>query len=71
VLDVVGLSVTHACRACSKIDVDERNRSVPPIELIPKTGMSGTSKQGPRRSHGAGRRSHGAEPHFEPSIQAI
>jgi hypothetical protein len=50
---------------------DEQNRSVPPIESIPKTGMTGTSKQDPRRSHGAGRRSHGAEPHFEPSMQAI
>jgi hypothetical protein len=50
---------------------DEQNRSVLTIESIPKTGMTGTSKQGPRRSHGAGRRSHGAEPHFEPSMQAI
>jgi hypothetical protein len=51
--------------------IDEQNRSVPTIELIPKTGMTGTSKHGPRRSHGAGRRSHGAETHFEPSMQAI
>jgi hypothetical protein len=50
---------------------NDQNRSVPPIEPIPKTGMTGTSKQGPRRSHGAGRRTHGAEPHFEPSMQAI
>jgi hypothetical protein len=50
---------------------DEQNRSVHPVESIPKTGMTGTSKQGPRRSHGAGRRSHGAETHFEPSMQAI
>jgi hypothetical protein len=50
---------------------DEQNRSVPPIESIPKTCMTGTSKQGPRRSHGAGRRSDGAEPHFEPSMQAM
>jgi hypothetical protein len=51
--------------------IDELNRLVPPIESIPKTGMTNTSKQGPRRSHGAGRRSHGAEPHFEPSMQTI
>jgi hypothetical protein len=50
---------------------NEQNRSVSTIESIPKTGMTGTSKHGPRRSHGAGRRSHGAEPHFEPSMQAI
>ena len=49
---------------------DEQNRSVLIIESIPKTCMTGTSKHGPRRSHGAGRRSHGAEPHFEPSMQA-
>jgi hypothetical protein len=49
---------------------DEQNRSVLIIESIPKTGMTGTSKRGPRRSHGAGRRSHGAETHFEPSMQA-
>jgi hypothetical protein len=59
--------------ACSSepIDIDEQNRSVPPIESIPKTGMTGSSNQGPRRSHGAGRRSHGAEPHFALSMQAI
>jgi hypothetical protein len=50
---------------------DDQNRSVPPIESIPKTGMTDTSKQGPRRSHGAGRRSHGAEPYFELSMQAV
>jgi hypothetical protein len=28
---------------------DDQKCSVPPIESIPKTGMTGTSKQGPRR----------------------
>jgi hypothetical protein len=41
------------------------------IESIPKTGMAGTWKQDPRRCRGAGRRSHGAEPHFELSMQVI
>jgi ABC-type transport system involved in cytochrome c biogenesis ATPase subunit len=50
---------------------DEQNRFDLAIKSIPKTGMTGTSKQGSRRSHGAGRRSHGAEPHFELSMQAI
>ena len=54
-----------------RADIVERNRSVPPIESIPKTGMTGTSKPGSRRSHGAGRRSHGAELHFELSMQAV
>jgi hypothetical protein len=29
--------------------INEQNRSAPPIESIPKTGMTGTSKQDPRR----------------------
>ena len=49
----------------------EQNRSVPLIESIRRTRMTGTSKHCPRRSHGAGRRSDGAEPHFEPSMQTI
>jgi hypothetical protein len=56
---------------CVRTYIDEQNRSAPPIESIPKTGMTGTSKQDPRRSHGAGRRSHGAEPHFASSMQAV
>ena len=51
--------------------IDEQNRSVPPIESIPKTGMTGRSKHGPRRSDGAERRSYGAETYFELSMQTI
>jgi hypothetical protein len=71
---LVGLAVEPPVffrRAAGQLALMNRTAPSPPIESIPKTCMTGTSKQDPRRRRGAGRRSHGAEPHFEPSMQAI